>query len=65
MSTIANKDIRDAAKRANVFLWEIADKLSIQDSGFSRKLRKELPAQEKEKILKIISELARDQQEVG
>lgn len=34
MSTIANKDIRDAAKRANVFLWEIADKLSIQDSVF-------------------------------
>lgn len=53
-----NKDIKTAAKRAGVYHWEIADKLGIQDSAFSRKLRRELSAQEREEILKIIEELA-------
>lgn len=53
-----NKDIKTAAKSAGVYHWEIADKLGIQDSAFSRKLRRELPAQEREEILKIIEELA-------
>lgn len=53
-----NKDIKIAAKSAGVYHWEIADKLGIQDSAFSRKLRRELPAQERNKILEIISELA-------
>lgn len=53
-----NKDIRSAAKAAGVLHWEIAEKLGIQDSAFSRKLRRELPAEEREKILGIINELA-------
>lgn len=53
-----NKDIKTAAKSAGVYHWEIADKLGIQDSAFSRKLRRELPAQEREEILQIIEELA-------
>lgn len=54
----ANKDIRIAAKAAGVLHWEIAEKLGIQDSAFSRKLRRELPAEEREKILSIIDEMA-------
>ena len=54
-----NKDIRDAAKRAGVCLWQIAEQLGVNDGNFSRKLRRELPAQEKEKILKIIGDIAR------
>lgn len=53
-----NKDIRSAAKAAGVLHWEIAEKLGIQDSAFSRKLRRELPAEEREKILGIINEMA-------
>lgn len=53
-----NKEIRSAAKSAGVLLWEIANRLGIQDSAFSRKLRRELPSEEKEKILGIIAELA-------
>ena len=54
----ANKDIKNAAKRAGVFHYEIAEKLGIQDSAFSRKLRRELPIEERDKILEIINELA-------
>jgi hypothetical protein len=52
-----NKDIRAEIEKARVKLWEIADKLGINDSSLSRKLRKELSPDEKERIRKIISEL--------
>lgn len=42
-----NADIREAAQNNAVMLWEIADKLGITDSHFSRKLRHELPQAEK------------------
>lgn len=54
----ANKDIKSAAKNAGVFHWEIAERLGIQDSAFSRKLRRELPDEEREKILGIINKMA-------
>ena len=52
-----NLDIRQRAENAGVRLWQIADKLQINDGNFSRRLRKELPQPEKEKIFGIIQEL--------
>lgn len=57
---MCNKDIRDYAARRRVRLWEIAMKLGINDSSLSRKLRKELPHEEKAKILSIIENLAKE-----
>lgn len=54
-----NKDIRLAAKEAGVYLWQIAAEYGVNDSNFSRKLRQELPAAEKEKIFAIIERLAK------
>lgn len=54
----ANKEIKETALKNGVYLWEIADKLGIWDSTFSRKLRHELPDTEKQAIFKIIDELA-------
>ena len=59
-----NKDIREAAKRARVYLWQVAEALGVNDGNFSRKLRKELPMEEKEKVLEIIDRLAREKQGV-
>lgn len=59
---MSNQDIRYAAALAEVKLWQIADALGIADCNFSRKLRKELPQEEKEKIFSIIQKLS---QEVG
>lgn len=53
-----NLDIRETAEKANVKLWRIADYLGITDGNFSRKLRKELPKEEKQKIFSIINKLA-------
>lgn len=55
-----NTDIRNAAKEANIRLWQIADVLGIADCNFSRKLRKELPDLEKQKIFEIIRELTKE-----
>ena len=61
----ANTDIRNAAKNADVRLWEVAAAYGINDGNFSRKLRQELPQGEKEKILAIIDRLAQEKQEVS
>jgi len=53
----ANDDIRRAAYAAHVKLWQISYRLNYTDATFSRKLRHELPAEEKTKIIAIIAEL--------
>lgn len=58
-----NEEIRNAAKYAGVRLWEVAAAYGINDGNFSRKLRRELPQEEKEKILAIIDRLAQEKQE--
>lgn len=55
-----NQDIREAAKAAGVRLWQVADAYGVNDGNFSRKLRRELPQAEKEKILAIIEVLAKE-----
>lgn len=54
----ANNDIKIKAKEKGVCLWEIAERLNINDGNFSRKLRKELPDTEKAEILGIIESIA-------
>ena len=55
-----NNDIRMMARNQDVRLWQIADKLNMQDSNFSKMLRKELPSEKKEHIYKIINEIAKE-----
>lgn len=55
---LANTDIRNRAKEKNVRLWEVADRLNISEPTITRKLRKELSAEEKHTIFKIIDEIA-------
>lgn len=43
-----------------VRLWQIAEALGIADCSLSRKMRKELPPDEKERIVRIIRELSRE-----
>lgn len=62
MKTIRNKDIREYANKHNVKLWQIANKLHINDGNFSRKLRTELPEEKKAEIFKIIDELAAEEE---
>lgn len=56
---MCNKDIRDYARIKDIRLWQIAEKLNLQDSNFSRLLRHELPEEKKAEIYKIIDELSK------
>lgn len=55
-----NNDIRKEALKANVKLWQIAEKIGVTDSTFSKMLRKELSPDKKEKIFNIISTLKQE-----
>ncbi len=54
---MVNEKIRTVAKKNKVRLWQIADRLGISEATITRKLRKEVPDSEKEKILLIISDI--------
>lgn len=54
---MANIDIKELAKKSNVKLWQVADRLGLTDITFSKKLRKELSKEEKENVKSIIEEL--------
>lgn len=58
----SNNDIRNIAKKRGVKLWEIALHLGINDGNFSRKLRKELPQDEKQRIFDIIDQIATEKE---
>lgn len=57
---MANLDIRAEAVSHGVRLWRVAEELGIADASLSRKLRKELPQDEKEKIIAIIRQLSKE-----
>ena len=59
----ANMKIREKAKIRGVRLWQIADALNLQESMFSKKLRKELTDEEKDEILAVIDRLAHEKRE--
>lgn len=52
-----NIDIHEAFLNSGVKKWEVAEQLGIADTTFSKRLRKELHANEKEKILQVIREI--------
>ncbi len=56
----ANEDIRKAASDAGVKLWMVAEAIGMNDSCFSRLLRKELPDERKRIILVAIAQLAKE-----
>ena len=55
---LTNKDIRLYAAGKGVRLWQIAKEMGIRDSSLSRKLRSELPDDEKQKIIEIVARIS-------
>lgn len=55
-----NKEIREAIASAKIRYWQVAEAYGCTDGTFSRKLRRELPREDKEKIFSIIKKLAQE-----
>ena len=53
-----NIELRTYALNHGVKLWEIAEKMGVSESTFSKSLRKEFDEEKKERIMKIIDELS-------
>lgn len=49
-----NNEIREALKEANMKQWQLAELLHISEFTLSRKLRKEIPEDEKREIISLI-----------
>lgn len=52
-----NSEIKMALKESRVRQWEVAEALNISESTIVRRLRKELPLDEKTRILQVIEQL--------
>ena len=61
---IVNQNVREAAAKAGIRYWRIADVIGISPGYLSAKLRHVLPLSEERKILRIIADLhAEDERE--
>lgn len=56
---MSNKEIRCALVNHGIKQYALADCLGISETSLSKKLRRELPQDEKERILAAIEKLAR------
>ena len=59
-----NKDIKDSIKNAGLYQWMVADRINMAESTFYRKMRHELPEEEKQKIYSAIEELKKQKEAV-
>lgn len=49
-----NMEIRAEIMRTGLRHWEVAAALGISETSFSRKLRRELPEEERQRVLEVI-----------
>ena len=54
-------EVKQLAKENGIFLWQIAEKLGINDGNFSRKLRKPLSNSDAAKVLNAVEQLKNEQ----
>ena len=64
VDSMNNKEIRTTAKNHGVKMWQIAEALGIQDSALSRRMRHELPDDERKQIIEIIENIAQQRKAV-
>ena len=54
---MANEDVKSVIRKSRLYHYQIADCLGLQDSAFSRLLRKELTNEKKNEIYSAIERL--------
>ena len=60
----ANQDIRNTVAVHGFKLWELAEALGVNDGNLSRKLRRELPNDQKEHIFRTIDRMVEKRKEM-
>lgn len=54
---MTNQDVRNAVSSNGFRLWQLAEALGVNDGNLSRKLRRELPSDQKEHIFQTIEKM--------
>lgn len=62
---LENTAIRTRAKAKGVRLWELAEFMGISEPTMTRRLRRELPAEQQEEMLALIDEIAAEKKNAG
>lgn len=57
----ANNDIRERAQRERVYLYEVANAIGISEPTLMRRLRCELPQEEKNRYFEAIDRIKSEQ----
>ena len=55
-----NDIIKNAARKARVPLWEVAERMGVSESTMTRMMRRELPEEKKSELVDVIQEVARE-----
>lgn len=58
---MTNNEVRRAIRLSGFYFWQVAEKLGMTDSSFSRKLRKELSEDEKQRVYGALKELEKEE----
>ena len=62
---MSNQLLRDYAKISGVKLWEVAERLNLQDTNLSKMLRHQLPDDKQNELIAIIDQIAREKEGGG
>lgn len=58
----ANQEIRNYMEKHHIYMWQLGAKLGRSDNTMIRRLRMELPEQEKAAILKVLEEMVKERE---
>ena len=56
-----NADLRQTAKNAGVYFWQIADLWGVSEAYMTRLMRRELTAEERSRFLNAVEQLKQEQ----
>lgn len=55
-----NEQIRAVMRENNIYMWQVAKKLNVYETSFSKWFREELPEERKQQVLSAIEEIKLD-----
>lgn len=57
---MTNKEIRDIMKQEKIFIWQIAEVLSIHETTMIKRFRTEMTDKQKQQVISAIEEIRLD-----
>jgi len=62
---MSNREIRNIMKKDKIYMWQIADKLSIHETTLVKRFRHELTSEGQQEVLSAIEAVRLDRAKAG